>query len=166
MPTPTYLPVQSITLPGSASSVTFSSIPALSGDLVLTWRLAATTAENGGKITFNGDGGNNYSKLGAGAFGNLPGSDNYSSLAYISPHYYADIGSDWDSSTIFQIFDYASSNKYKTCLGRSSQASTERGGYMNISFWSSLSPISSITITASANAWQAGSTFSLSRIEA
>jgi len=165
MPTPTYIPLQTITLGSSASSVTFASIPQTYRDLVLVMfskSVGSPTAANL-KIWFNGDTGSNYSNLRMYGNGSSALSGTGSTTFFES---WLDSTAEFTATNI-QIMDYSAADKHKTALTRANlsslqvQASTHR--------WASTSAISSIEIESSDNGtdlFAVGSTFSLYAIEA
>ena len=115
MPTPTYDLIASNVLSSSASSVTFSSIPATYGDLVLVCNEASGNAVNL-YAEFNGDTGANYSYV----FMRGDGSSTFSGSgtgneAIISVGSTAQL-------FIMQIMDYSATDKHKTYLSRSNRA--------------------------------------------
>jgi hypothetical protein len=64
MPTPTYTPLATVTLASTASSVTFSSIPATYRDLVVVHNNFGTVNNDANSnFRFNGDSGSNYSRV-------------------------------------------------------------------------------------------------------
>jgi hypothetical protein len=157
MPTPTYTPLATVTLGTTATSVTFSNIPATYRDLIF---VAAATANNFGDSTYriNGDTGSNYTSVfmyGAGP-GNL-GSGTNSTVQGFNGFFGSTIGDD-----IIQFMDYSATDKHKTLLSRSGVgdvATAARAGR-----WASTSAITSFTYyagTLGANNFLAGSTFSL-----
>jgi hypothetical protein len=79
MPTPTYTPLATVTLGSSASSVTFSSIPATYRDLILVVDGTTNATHNVG-MRFNGDTGNNYFMVTAFGNGSTTSSVTFSSI--------------------------------------------------------------------------------------
>ena len=122
MGTPTYTALANITLGSSASSVTFSSIPATFRDLVLICVTAngGSGANNG--IRFNSDTGSNYTRLfmgvnGVGAFssGNTTSTGfQYDNFAFSTPN----LGR---NNHILNIMDYSATDKHKTILARANR---------------------------------------------
>ena len=154
MPTPTYTPLATITLTGSATTVTFSNISTSAyKDLVLVY---AGTATGGGDVvlSFNSDTSNTYPNVQM--FGN--GSSAISSaftrtgvfvcFASVNQH-------NWQAS----IMDSSATDKHKTVLSRynvpTSETSAEAGR------WPSTSAITSIAARITSNSFASGSTFSL-----
>ena len=140
MPTQTYFPLANITLGSSASSVTFSSIPATYRDLVLVSSISVTAGGNA-TISFNGDTGANYSRvymLGTGSSA-ISGSD--------TSRQFTQVTTGLRTSNITQIMDYSATDKHKAVLVRDNNTTDGVVGYAFR--WANLSAITSITITAS-----------------
>jgi hypothetical protein len=163
MPTPTYTPLATVTLGSSASSVTFSSIPATYRDLILIVRRTTTTAAN---IVWrvNNDSGNNYNRvimLGSTSAGVASASNsNVSSL-------FLDNGAS-DTTIpvlhIVQFMDYSATDKHKTVLTR--ETTTDASTSAIASRWASTPAITSISMAASTGSLAIGSTFNLYGISA
>ena len=155
MPTSTYTALANITLGSSASSVTFSSIPATYRDLRIM--IAGTTS--GGVNTvlrFNSDTGNNYTGVLMSGNGSTATSGTYGagSLLYF--------GALWTTvgNTYVDIMDYSATDKHKTILGRHSNAANEAGAHAGR--WANTAAITSVTVlTASAATYSSGTTFAL-----
>ena len=122
MPTPTYTPLATVTLGSSASSVTFSSIPATYRDLIIV------TKGGGGAnvlVSINGDTTNsNYSAVqmsgtGSGVDGALP-TPNTGQVRFLN--YYGFMTADLNTVIITQFMDYSATDKHKTYLSRSNNA--------------------------------------------
>lgn len=155
-----FKPLANLTLSSSQSSVTFSNISQVYTDLVLVMQLQATTGYIGCNVYHNSDTnaanyyyvtgyGNGSSATGTASIGTLVSQDSV-------------IASDW-SFIKLEIQDYSLTNKHKIGLVRG------RAPYlteMTARRWASTSAISSITISASSNAWAAGSTFALYGVSA
>lgn len=145
----TYTPINTTTLGSTASSITFSSIPATYTDLVIVIN-ARSNGTGGGtdglELRFNSDSGSNYSytqlygngssavstrstNTTSAAIGNIPVSDNGSSS-------YFDVCTG-------QIMNYSNSTTYKTVLGRSGPASS----YViaRVGLWRNTAAITSVT---------------------
>jgi len=157
MPTPTYIPLQTITLGSAASSVTFASIPQTYRDLVLVVNGTASTGLDN-RIQFNGDTASNYSEVrmyGVGtagsdttAGGNIRIGDLYST----------------QSNNIVQVMDYSATEKHKTILSRGNSATNSTIAIAGR--WASTSTITSINVFVATGNYVSGSTFSLYGIEA
>ena len=151
----TYVALANITLGSSASSVTFSSIPATFRDLVIVSQWSNSANAN---LTMraNSDSGSNYTRVYAFGFsgGVLSGTES---------------GTSWNSLTLssggstqlmtLQIMDYSATDKHKTALMRCNQADP----YITADAlrWANTSAITSFSLTAGAGSISAGSTFAL-----
>ena len=152
MPTPTYDLIASNVLSSSASSVTFSSIPATYRDLIVIAEEDSTNAAGTLELRFNGDTGANYpwvwmrgsgtaasSTTGPGPFIGYTGYNNTSSF------------------NIIHIMDYSATDKHKSYLLRQ-----EIAGFHTVALaggWANTAAITSITLAATTLA--SGSTFYL-----
>jgi hypothetical protein len=117
MPTPTYVPLATITLGSTEADIVFSSIPATYRDLVLVTN-AKASEDAGVRIQFNSDTGSKYSSVfmrgtgssatsGSSTTTSLDCSDAFTSQGYIG---------------IFQIMDYSATDKHKSTLLRKGAA--------------------------------------------
>jgi hypothetical protein len=158
MPTPTYTPLATVTLGSSASSVTFSSIPATYRDLVLVLHaLGSTTIE--ARMRFNGDTGSNYSFVGM--IGDGTGATSPSTASRVNI-----ILSSAARATVTDylqvkasVMDYSATDKHKTVLSRSNQAAGATEAFANR--WANTSAITSLEIATDTGTWAVGSTFNL-----
>jgi hypothetical protein len=153
MPTPTYTLLDSVTLTSSASSVTFSSIPA-GGDLVLHVSGAMTSASDI-EARFNGDSGSNYYRVRM--YGN---GSSTSSQAFTQTGAKFTFGTSVNSA-ILQIMDYSATDKHKTVLSRNNWT----GEWVEASAirWANTSAITTISVTGE-NDFAAGCTFHIYNI--
>jgi hypothetical protein len=158
MPTPTYVPMATVTLGTAASSVTFSSIPATYRDLVLVVNGANAAGANFGVYCrFNGDTGNNNPAV------HMIGAVSAISSGIINELGGAFVG--WTSSGVscqvrVQFMDYSATDKHKTLLSRADNPTSRTSAHA--ARWTNTGAITSINIfnEASAN-WASGSTFNL-----
>lgn len=159
MPTETYVPLATITLGSSASSITFSSIPAETGDLILVINGGASA---GGAVPmqFNADSAssNYYNTYGYGYSTNSKDASSQQNNNFLFFEPGQNIG-------IVQVFDYASTNKTKHCLIRINRGGTA-GVWMMSGKWNSTSAINSISFSPASGVLSSGMTASLYRIEA
>jgi len=155
MPTPTYTPLATVTLGSSASSVTFSSIPATYRDLIIV--LDGTSSQtDSGCVRFNGDSGNNYSTVLMGGNGSTTFSDSIpnSSKAFFGTKFTN------RTNAIIQVMDYSATDKHKTFLARESTAQNEVRA--DCARWANTAAITSIELSHfGATNFSTGSTFSL-----
>lgn len=153
MPTSTYDLIASNVLGSDASSVTFSSIPATYRDLVLVCNITRSGANNV-NMRFNADNGANYNRVvmtGNGTSASSGSTANastapISSSSIVSPF------------ITVQILDYSATDKHKTFLARTNEASVETDA--RATRWASTSAINAIQVYASNN-FLAGSSFYL-----
>lgn len=155
MATAAMIALATTTLGASASSVTFSSIPAVYKDLILfaDYQMSSTGPPI---VRFNGDSGSNYSRVYMSGNGGVQNSTGGAGTSY-EIGYFA--GGD-RVRTITQIMDYSATDKYKTILDRVSNTGTYKTVAGIAARWGSTSAITSIYYGAGTN-FAAGSTFSL-----
>ena len=156
----TYEPIASITVTGTPSDITFTSIPGTYTDLVLIFQQSAST-DTGGRFQVNGDTGSNYSDTRLGGNGSSASSERYSNLTVGYP------GIAYNTTlTIGRLtfMSYANTNVYKTVLSESGNAGVNV--HRGVVLWRSTSAITSIKMFPSGANWDAGSTFALYGIKA
>lgn len=163
MPT-TYEKIASNTLSSATSTVTFSSIPATFTDLVLVINYQASGGAVYAQYRLNSDSGTNYSRTWL--YGN--GTSALSSRGVNETYIYADSGTyaasgNW-ATLITNFNNYSNTTTNKTTLTRFGEASI--GTEAAVHLWRSTAAISSIAITANANNFGIGSTFTLYGIKA
>ena len=159
--TSTYVGLAQTTLSSATSTVTFSSIPATYRDLIIVADAIGSTTATGGYtgIRFNSDSGNNYSRVYMVGNGSSAVSASESSVNYLNAFTFPASNSNARASLVFQIMDYAQTNKHKTCLLRETdpiQFTVATAGR-----WASTSAVTTILLQAISNNFGAGSTFSL-----
>ena len=157
----TYNKIATNTLGSTASTVTFSSIPATYTDLIVvinaTWNTAGTS-----NLTFqaNGDTASNYSAT------RILGTGSSAVTARQGGTYM--MVADIDNSlftTIINIQNYANATTYKTVLSRMGWAAGYTGAYVGL--WRSTAAITSFVISKNqSGAFAVGSTFTLYGIKA
>jgi hypothetical protein len=160
MPTPTYVPLANITLGSSASTVTFSSIPATYRDLVLAVNGETTGGNPSILARFNTDSGTNYPQVFMWATTVAQSGTNAASGFQIA------------SSTVLagnrfignvSVMDYSATDKHKTVLARSGY---RNGSSIDIveasaSRWTNTAAITTLAVLTSANNFASGTTFAL-----
>ena len=163
MPQPTYTPLATVTLGSSASSVTFSSIPATYRDLILITNEVHATSSNQGStlIRFNGDTGANYTMVYmAGNFNNGAQSGTGGAATSLWTGRFNNVVG---NSGIAHIMDYSATDKHKTVISRGNAA--QDIGLPVIAFanrWANTAAITSIVCFPEiATNYGTGSTFSL-----
>ncbi len=161
MPTPTYIPLATITFAGSASEVVFSNIPASYGDLVLIGNWQNSSTSSAGRLQLNGDTGANYNGVwitgtGSSAASSLESGQTSARIAGAS------VGPDnaYTNTVTLHIMDYAATDKQKTILSKF--GSGNREVQMTASRWASTAAVNSIKFfDILGQTFQAGATFSL-----
>lgn len=152
MATPTYDLLESQTLSAAANSVTFSSITQGYSDLVIVTESNAT-ATGYVALRLNGDTGSNYSQVYMGSGGSGQFTDTYGYLGIITlagnPHI----------STL-QLLDYATTDREKTVLARSSRLGS-RSEEAKVIRWNNSSAITQIELFRTSGNFTPGSTFNL-----
>ena len=158
MPTPTYDLIASNVLSSSASSVTFSSIPATYRDLVLVIEATRLSGTDFAYLRFNGDTGANYSNVAMTG----DGSTDYSQSGSGSDQgRFAILGNTSKNLAIISIMDYSATDKHKTFLTRSNDGATANGVWAFVSRWANTAAINSIVIDEGTSSFTSGSTFYL-----
>lgn len=163
MPTPTYDLIASNVLSSSASSVTFSSIPATYRDLIIVLVTGTTSAGSSAQIRFNSDTGSNYSWVRMQGNGSSTTSaSSTSSFLPVSGNLYTDTGLTYNS--IIQIMDYSATDKHKSVIHRVNQTTEPTYGGVgtaaHASRWANTSAINTILIYTGGS-FVSGSTFYL-----
>ena len=154
MPTSTYDLIASNVLTSSASSVTFSSIPATYRDLVLVVTLVASTNSTA-LVRFNSDSGSNYSYVRMQGNGSTATSASGSSLTSLWEQ-----GADENPNQyLLQIMDYSATDKHKTVLTRHNRPAAAVWGLA--SRWANNSAITSISFAAASGTYNSGSSWYL-----
>jgi hypothetical protein len=161
VPTPTYIPLATQTLTSTASTVTFSSIPATYRDLVLVMNLF-TTADTVIAVRLNGDSGNNYSWVWMSGLNNntAASGSNGGTSADLQWTLQNPLGANPKLIT-YNLMDYTATDKHKTSITRiSDTGSASATAYA--SRWANTAAVNSITITRTAGGnYNTGSTFGL-----
>jgi phosphoserine aminotransferase len=158
MPTPTYTPLANVTLASTASSVTFSNIPATYRDLIVV--VAGTTSANSIDInlTLNSDTTDgNYARVqmsGTSSNTAVSGTDNTRRITS-----WAFWRTDEVANSIVQIMDYSATDKHKTLLTRSNRAGS--GLDALATRWANTAAITSVAVSTSSSTFASGCTFSL-----
>jgi hypothetical protein len=155
LPTPTYTALANITLGSSASSVTFSSIPATYRDLVLVVN-STTTVLTELFLELNGDTNNaSYPRVRASGNGTstFSGAENNRKITFYG------VASSTPSTHIVQFLDANATDKHKTYLTRANQ--TTEGVDMMAHRFTSTAVITSIRVATESGSFATGSLFSL-----
>jgi hypothetical protein len=139
MPTPTYTPLATVTLGASASSVTFSSIPATYRDIVVIFGGSNSSANNL-QLRFNADSGSNYSFVYAEGNGSVTESGAFTSQ---TTSFIGNIGTG-QNAVVAQVMDYSATDKHKTTISRSNRP--DANVQMSASRWANTAAITSIEV--------------------
>jgi hypothetical protein len=154
MPTPTYTPLATVTLGSTATSVTFSSIPATYRDLIVVHSGLLTSGGQEIRLRYNGDSGNNYIYVEMSG----TGSSATSSTATLS-YAYGGLVYTTAANSIVQIMDYSATDKHKTGLTRSNNPANNVVAFAHR--WANTAAITSLELSIGGNLWAAGATFNL-----
>ena len=158
MPTSTYRPLATVTLGSSASSVTFSSIPATYRDLILVFDGTTTDAADF-RLRLNNDSGSNYSYvlMGGRAAGTTSAAGSSQTVMY--PVLGTSIAGQ-RINYIAQVMDYSATDKHKTVLFRDNgnnaifvAASAQR--------WANTGAVTQLNLFLTTSTYAAGCTISL-----
>jgi hypothetical protein len=154
MPQPTYTALATVTLGASASSVTFSSIPATYRDLILVSNHTGSATSEDVDIAFNADTGDNYSRVvmlaNAPVILSFAGTSRSVSAIYSTKR----------QTLILNVMDYSASDKHKTLIYRNSNADQSEV-YATATRWANTAVITSLSLAARTGTFSSGSTFSL-----
>ena len=157
---PTYTPLATVTLTSSASSVTFSNIPATYRDLIILSNGLSDATGNEIFARFNGDAANNYTFVQV--YWASP-----SALSNSGTNGFAGAGRQQQTnpaSNALMIFDYSATDKHKSMLVRGDINSTYTT--MLAQRWASTSVINTIALTPGSGSFVSQATFSLYGIAA
>jgi hypothetical protein len=150
----TYEPIATNTLGSAAASVTFSSIPSTYTDIVLIQNSTGAGGAGASHLRFNGDTGANYSRTRLLGNGTAASSYRESSANYIA----SDAPNSSISTTIWNIMNYANTTTNQTVLYRDNSTAFVVG---QVGLWRNTAAVTSLSITADAGTFAAGSTFTL-----
>ena len=157
MPTSTYVALATETLSGTATNVTFSSIPATYRDLILVIDGTASASNTTVIFRLNGDTGSNYSYVwmygtGSGSPVSNAGTDDGLAGGALS---------NTQSSITMQLFDYSATDKHKSALIRRDMPSSFV--LQSASRWANTDAVTSITayVDSPGETLQIGTTLSL-----
>ena len=166
----TYEPIATQTASGSASTITFSSIPSTYTDLVLVANIAASSGTFGSLLQFNSDTTTNYGATVLYGDGASAASVRAASGSSINLNYYGDATTTALAQTIIiNIMNYANTTTFKTFISRAGNANgTYAGVSAIVGLWKKTpEAINSITVkTVSGGNYSNTSTFTLYGIKA
>jgi hypothetical protein len=153
--------IATTTLTGTASSITFSSIPAGYTHLQLrSYVLASANVNSGVQINFNSDNSTNYSSHWM--YGNgtsaLSGNTPNDTIVY---HGFG-LNSTYPTICVTDILDYNNTNKFKTVRSLSGHnRNTDGFCWLFSGNWRNTNAISTIVITPNSGTFNANSSFAL-----
>lgn len=154
-----YIPLATVTLASSASSVTFSNIPATYRDLVMVADVIAG-ATQGVNVRFNGDTGTNYSvvMMRAEPAGTGSSSNTFNEI-YAT---WSSVNNGAKGQVNLSLMDYSATDKHKTMLIRNSfTGTTGMFSEAHAIRWASNSAVNSVRFYPTTGNFAIGSTFSL-----
>lgn len=159
----TYVPIQSYTLSGSQSNITFTSIPQTFTDLILIINGFQSGGPNQGYLQVgNGtiDTGSNYSDTFMYGNGSSANSGRTTGQSAMLADYTGAAGISGDGNvSIAHFMNYSNTTTYKTVLHRSGKGTN--GTDAIVSLWRSTSAINTIKFYQSAGSLTAGTTATL-----
>lgn len=155
-------PLANVTLGATANTVTFSSISGAYRDLRIVMSAASPSAN--GFFRFNNDSSSTY------LWTTMEGNGSSVSSAWNGDAFgsFANNYIVWYSSNptlvTMDVLDYSATDKHKTVLTRANRTDNALNAVINR--WPSTAAITTITLTAGASTWAAGSTFALYGVSA
>lgn len=168
MPVATYEPIETVTLGSTQSEVTFSTISSDYAHLVIHAQPIGSTPNYTG-IRFNGDSGNNYSRIVVSINGLTSGTDIRSNRSMLELDYFETIGTSIQYGTIIDICGANSTAFYKSAIARpfaDGSGGSSGGAAFATGTWRNTAAISSVTVVPSSGSWASGSIFTLFGIKA
>ena len=162
----TYNVISTQTLTGTATTVTFSSVPSTYTDLVLVLSVKNTTANTYPLVRFNSDTGSNYSittLVGSAAGAVSYRASNQTSM-YINYSDPLPTAASTFATFVVNLQSYSNSTTYKTILSRVGNTGSAVEALAGL--WRNTNAISTIALTCDAGSYAAGSTFTLYGIKA
>jgi hypothetical protein len=158
MGTPTYTPLATTTLAGTASSLTFSSIPATYRDLIVVV-VAAGSTDLQGRIRLNSDTGSNYNYVRMSGSGSAATSVAGTSETSGFVSAIAQATTTGALQMNISIMDYSATDKHKSIISQADQSANGTEAFANR--WADTAAVTSVQILTSTGNWASGSTFSL-----
>ena len=156
--TAAWVPLAETTLSSSASSVTFSSIPAGYRDLILV--CSGTTSVNANILcNVNNDTASNYSWVymrGNGSTAVSGSNASNTSILTSATAYWINAS---PTNTVLQFMDYSNTSIHKTVLCRNDGST--RASEATCSRWANTAAINEIDLTPTSGTFESGATFSL-----
>lgn len=167
MPTQTYTPIATYTIPSTTASYTFTAISNAYTDLKIIIVGMASAVGRTVKVQFNGDTTSGlYSMTELWATGSGSGSNRRTGQNQINTSYQQVNFSDTaQANAIIDVMNYSNSTTFKTLIARTNSATASYPGTAaSVGLWRNTAAITSITITA--DDFITGSTFTLYGIKA
>ena len=155
MPTPTYTALANTTLAGTASSVTFSSIPATYRDLVVVF-IGAGSTDLEGRIRLNSDTGSNYNYVRMSGSGSATTSTSATSQTSGFVSAIAKATSTGALQMTINIMDYSATDKHTTIISVANQSANGSEAFANR--WANTAAVTSVQILTSTGNWAIGTT--------
>lgn len=159
----TYDPIASTTLTSSASSVAFSSLDTIAAgyrDLILVSNAVGSGSGIDVYIRLNGDTGSNYNR----AYMSGTGSSTYAGTSTNATWFFLTAwaalhnSNPWQNT--FELMDFSATDKHKSALWRTDQASNY-GTEAMAGRWASTSAVTSLVIGTTSGSFNSGATFAL-----
>lgn len=164
MPTATYTPLATITLTGTDSTISFTSIPSTYKHLVLQMSVRSSINNPAEPmLRFNNDAGANYASVGIYGTGSAVSGFNLLSQSHIKCVQIAKSGAVANSFTPIrvEIINYTETTLYKNVVIRNSETNSDGIVGAFSGRWAGTSAINRIDVVASDSAFTVGSVFSL-----
>ena len=144
-----YESIATVTASGSATTITFSSIPSTYQHLQVRGVGSSTSSGGYCVLNINGDSGSNYKQHWLQGDGSGTGSGVGSSATSIDLYSTASNTANIQAAFVIDILDYANTNKYKTIRGLSGNDVNGADGAISLATgnWRSTSAITRIDLT-------------------
>lgn len=157
----TYVPIQSVTLNSTASSVAFSNIPQNFTDLVLVCNGALSSGNQSIYMRINGDSASNYSYTRLTGNGTTAASSRVANTtqAFIAAQF--GMTATYETIIISNIQSYSNTTTNKTIISRASTASLGTEATVNLWRSSSTAAITSLSVFPSSGTFASDCTFNL-----
>jgi hypothetical protein len=158
-----------VSLTSTASSIVFSGIPQNYTHLQIRGIAKETVSTNTVNLTFNGDTASNYTRHRLIGDGSTASALGQASQSYITALGNAGLPSPSNTYGVFiyDILDYANTDKYKTVKVFCGQDSNGSGGVdFTSGLWMNSNAITSISLTIAANNYTTNTSFALYGIKA
>lgn len=159
MPTPTYIPLATITLSATATSVTFSSISQAYRDLVLVANIASTTDYVNVRFQFNADTGANYSNVWMYGTGSSAVSSSNTTSGIQVAYDMVRTTANPRNNVVLNVMDYSATDKHKSALLRQDGPADATAAVAGR--WANTAAVTSIVAVLNSGSFAIGSTFTL-----